>query len=98
MQAIEVKFISCTNNKPDRLKAFCQAGSITLSLYSLQQELMEVNISCDMVYCYKLIAEKLRDKLGWNNVYYGDMIQGTLFNGNEVFVFGQKDFVRKDQL
>jgi len=95
MQAIEVKFLPPTNNKDARLKAFCQAGSITMGIYSIQQKLIEMKISCDMYYCYRFIAEKLRDKLEWNISAYGDMIQGSLSNGNEVFVFVQGEYVKK---
>jgi len=31
MQAIQTRYLPCTNNKPTRIKAWCERGSITVS-------------------------------------------------------------------
>lgn len=62
MQAIITKYIPCTNTKPSRVKATCEAGSITLSWDS----------SGDDKLVHQGAARKLCQKLGWK----GEMITG----------------------
>lgn len=91
MQAIEVKFLPVTNNKPDRLKAFCNAGHMERGISGLQDSLILRDISPSMENCAKLLAENLRNDLGWYQVHYGRLVMGTLKNGNYVFVFTGKE-------
>lgn len=70
MQAIQTKFIGPTNTKGDRVKASCDAGSITVPWdYSLGQE--ENHVAA---------AEALRAKLGWTEEFYGKLVTGSLGN------------------
>lgn len=77
MQAIQVKFLGPTNSKGSRRKAWCDAGQITVSTdFALNSE-DNARKAC----------EALRDKLGWHKPHHGDMIAGSLPNGDYVFVF-----------
>ena len=77
MQAIQVKFLGPTNVKGSRYKAWCDAGQVTVSTdFALNSE--------DNA---RKAAEALRDKLGWNTPYYGNLIEGGLSDGSYVFVF-----------
>ena len=87
MHAIEVKFIGATNNKGDRLKAFCNAGQITIGLTVIDHKLIEAKIPISNDNRAKWIATELKYKLGWNDPTYGRMEMGNLKNGNYVFVF-----------
>lgn len=75
VQAIVVKYLSATNTKGSRYKAFCQAGHLTRDFNSLDGNM---NNKAAQVAC------QLIDKLGWNEgcVWY----QGTMLNGDYVFV------------
>ena len=70
-QAIEVKFLPVTHTKPARLKAFCEAGSVTVGAHN---------------YSAEQAAEALMAQLGWDEKYYGTLAGGQLKNGNYVFV------------
>lgn len=73
MQAIETKYLCPTNTRGARIKATCEAGSVTISyLYDLSGQA-----------CHRQAAEALRDKLGWS----GDLLGGCLPSGNYCFVF-----------
>lgn len=87
MQAIEVKSISCTNNKPDRLKAFCAAGNITKSINQIHDFLNSKGMVYSQVNRKWAIALMLRNKLWPELADTHTMHSGTLKNGNEVYVF-----------
>ena len=71
MQAIQVKYLPATDTKPSRLKAFCKAGSVTISFNHDNEEQGYIDA-----------ARQLAEKLGWFDFYYG----GTLPNNDKVFV------------
>lgn len=72
MQAIQTSFIPCTNTKPNRIKAECQAGKIIISWdYGLNQE--------DN---HSLVCELLIDKFKWNCKF----VSGQLKDGSYVHV------------
>lgn len=77
MQAIFTKHVGWTATKPDRTKAWCVSGSITLSNGSLPDGI-EAR--------HRHVAEALRAKLGWS----GDLIGGDI-PGGMVFVFMPSD-------
>lgn len=77
MQAIQVKYLPCTNNKGSRIKAWCAAGSVTIGY---PHELSGQAV-------YRAAAELLTDKLAWNTGDYGAMLGGCLPNGDYCFVF-----------
>lgn len=88
MQAIEVKYLGATYAKGDRLKAFCQAGSITLGISEITDKLIEAKIPITEENRAKYIAGRLIGKLDWEETYYyGNPVMGQLFNGNWVFTF-----------
>ena len=75
MQAIQVKYISATNTKGSRTKAFCYSGSITVPYnYSLDEEDRAMEAG------YALI-----EKLGWK-LFIRDY--ATLPNGDTVLTLG----------
>jgi hypothetical protein len=78
MQAITTKFLSATNTRGSRIKATCDAGSVTISYpYEL-----------DYPDTHRKAAQALVDKLGWNTDSYGNLIVGGLpNNAGCVFVF-----------
>jgi hypothetical protein len=74
MQAIVVKYLPATNTKGTRLKATCKSGSVTVGYpYGLGGS-----------EGLRFAADALCAKLHWNRQY---LVQGTLPNGDEVFVF-----------
>lgn len=87
MQAIEVKFLCVTNNKGDRLKAFCQAGSLTKSIGEIDNFLNKKGMVYSEVNRKWAIALMLRNKLWPELADTHTMHSGTLKNGNEVYVF-----------
>lgn len=77
MQAIITKYHGPTNTRGSRITAKCDAGSVTIPYpYELSGE--------DV---HRKAAETLRDKLGWNTEFYGNMACGQIPNGDYVFVF-----------
>ena len=86
MQAIQTKYLPATNFKPSRIKAFCAAGSVTISFpheFSGQK-------------CHRQAAEALAVKLGWDYqtkpypegyTPRGKLLGGCLPNGDSCFVF-----------
>jgi len=68
MQAIQTKYIAASNTKPSRIKAWCDAGSLTISYPHEHDE-------AGAHYC---AAQKLLVKLGWAGPHYGVLHQGGL--------------------
>jgi len=75
-QAIETKYLPWTNTKPMRVKAYCQAGSLTLE--------WDDGLSANGNHIRA--ARALADKLGWEEPFSG----GWLKNSHAVFVFEEK--------
>jgi len=72
MQAIQTKYIAPTNRRGSRIKAWCVAGSKTISYpYGLNTELAHYDA-----------AQQLLVQLGWTGVNYGTLEQGCLPNGD----------------
>lgn len=77
MQAITTKYLSATNTKPSRIKAECEAGSLTLP-FSVCDEVGELRGETPDQRC----AYALMRKLGWDN----DLASGTVKDGTGVHV------------
>ena len=71
MQAIQTKYLPCTDTKPTRIKAWCQAGSHTWPRDSLNERNPERDA-----------AERLAKSLFWSE----KLIGGTLPGGDGCFV------------
>jgi hypothetical protein len=72
MQAIQTRYLAPTNTLGARIKAWAQAGSITIPY---PHELSGQAV-------HRLAALSLADKYGWEDQYLG----GQLPNGDYVFV------------
>ena len=84
MQAIITKYLGPTNYHGARIKATCQAGSVTVPFDYAAKEPHDV------------AAIALRAKLGWEKDSYGRMVRGALPDGKGncyVFVDGYRDDV-----
>lgn len=78
MQAIVTKYIGPTNYKPGRIKASCQAGSITVSW----------DHGLDVEKNHDAACLALRDKLGWGDDTHGQVVSGGLPDGTgNAYVF-----------
>ena len=75
--AIQTKFLPCTNYRPSRVKAWCQAGSVVLSW----------DYALDAPDNHEKAAKTLAAKLDWSNPYYGELVGGALPDGGYAFVF-----------
>lgn len=86
MQAILTKYISPTDTKSGRIKAWCDAGSITIPYPH--------EASGGIEGAHTVAAHALIKKLGWDSPHYGNPICGGLpqkFPGAAfVFVFPPK--------
>jgi hypothetical protein len=78
MQAIQTKRLPCTNTKPTRIKAWCFAGSITMSVHSIPREYKAES--------HHYVAEQLQKKLNWIGPQYGFLESGTLPDGTMAHV------------
>ena len=68
MQAIITKYLPCTNHRESRVKAVCEAGSLTLGWdHSLN---VEEN--------HQRVAQALQTKLGWTGGHYGTLVGGGM--------------------
>ena len=68
MQAIQTKFLPCTNFRGSRVKAWCEAGSVTVSWdYALS---VEEN--------HTKAAQALVEARGWTGGNYGTLVGGCL--------------------
>lgn len=72
MQAIQTKYIGPTNTRPSRIKAFCEAGSVTVSY----------NHSLNSSDGHRAAAKALIQKLGWN----GEWVEGCICGSGHVYV------------
>jgi hypothetical protein len=80
MQAIITKYLSATNSRGSRIKATCEAGSITID-YPHELSGMAVHAAA---------AKALVEKLGWGHAHYGDLMGGGLPSQGYVFVFNNE--------
>jgi hypothetical protein len=72
MQAIQTKYIAPTNTRGSRIKAWCAAGSKTISYpYGLNIDLAHYDA-----------AQQLLVQLNWVGPNYGVLEQGSLPNGD----------------
>lgn len=70
-QAIRTRLLQCTNTKPVRVVAECQALRKTYSVTNMQDYHAEA-------------ARKLAEELGWQ---YGELVGGGLRDGSMVWVW-----------
>jgi len=76
MQAIQTRYLGPTNTRGSRIKAWCDAGSLTQSWdYAVNGDLNHV-----------AAAAALQHKLGWVGGLYGSLKSGTLPNGDQCHV------------
>ena len=68
MQAIQTKYLPATNTKQSRIKAFCNAGSITIG-YPHEHDEARAHYSA---------AQALIVQLKWTGPHYGQLHQGSL--------------------
>ena len=77
MQAIKTKYLPATNSRGSRIKATCDAGSVTIPYpheFSGQAT-------------HRATVEALLVKLGWNDSGYGGLLGVGLPDGGYYFVF-----------
>ena len=77
MQAIVTKYLPATNTKGSRIKATCEAGSVTIGY---PHELSGQAV-------HRAAADALVIKLKWNDSSYGGLLGGGLPDGSYCFVF-----------
>jgi len=78
MQAIVTKFFGPTNSRGSRVKAKCQAGSVTLGW----DHALNPDGNHDAA------AQALASKLGWTSDAYGQLVGGGLPDGRgNAYVF-----------
>ena len=78
MQAIVTKYLGATNYRGSRVKATCEAGSLTRSW----------DDALDPEQNHDAAAVALADKLGWREGWHGDMVRGCLPGGRgNAYVF-----------
>ena len=68
MQAIQTKYLPATNTKQSRIKAWCNAGSVTIG-YPHEHSEADAHYSA---------AQALIVQLGWTGQHYGQLCQGSL--------------------
>lgn len=86
MQAIEVKYKGPTHSKGSRLIVFCATRRKAYSYNEMQDKTKEMGFPSNSdEYTKKAAAYTFANELGWLNNKY-ELIQGTLKNGNDVFV------------
>jgi hypothetical protein len=79
MQAITTRYIGPSRTKPSRIKAKCDAGSLTVSYHS-------VDDCRDHAEKYEKVARMLAEKLGWIGEGYGDLITASIGDSHYVHV------------
>lgn len=71
MQAIQTKYLPCTNHRPSRVKAWCAAGSVTLSWDN------EANVEGNHAFAARTLARKM----GWYGRYVGGSLPSPSSDG-----------------
>jgi hypothetical protein len=84
MQAIITKFLPATNTRPNRIKAFCPAGSVTLCSDNFPFASHDER-------SHRKAALMLQEKLNWNF----PMLGGNMPDGNYCFVQFPNQFVNE---
>ena len=84
MQAIITKYQGPTYTKGSRVKATCDAGSITL----------QWDHALNTQENHEVAAAALRVKLGWGTETHGELISGQLPTGAFCHVFMPKEYVK----
>lgn len=80
MQAIVTKYFGPTDHRGSRIKAVCEAGSLTVAWdYALD---VEAN--------HHAAAVALATKLGWTTEWYGDLVTGGMAGSGYCHVFGRE--------
>lgn len=80
MQAIQTRYLGPTDYRGSRVKASCQAGSVTLTWYD----------ALDTEGNHDAAAFALADKLKWNTGAHGIMMRGASPDGRgNVYVFAR---------
>lgn len=77
MQAIQTRYFGPSNTRGSRIKAWCEAGSITIP-YPHECDSGEP--------CHLKAAEALQKRLGWIGKNYGRLVGGQLPSGDFCFV------------
>ena len=90
MQAITTKYLFATNSKGSRIKATCDAGSITIP-YPHELSGMDVHAKAAMELCRKL---------GWTSMhgYDGDWVGGYTHGDSYAFVYVIGDRYNADMI
>lgn len=86
MQAITTKYLGPTNHRPSRIKAECDAGSLTLGYHMLDHSPLIRGDDAHQRAAYALLLQ-----LGWADQW--DLASGTLKRGGEVHVLVPKRYV-----
>lgn len=68
MQAIQTKYFGPSNVRGSRIKAQCEAGQLTVPYDH------GLDVECN----HMAAAAQLRDKLGWNTPFHGQLVGGCL--------------------
>jgi hypothetical protein len=93
MQTIKTKFLGETTHKPRRLKAQTSGGfTITRGLHLIESEMFSRGLPDRPESRSLIIAEELRDELGWRE----SMVCGSLSDDEFVWVF-VKSFTMKEK-
>ena len=80
MQAIQTRYLSPTNSRGARIKAWAAAGSITIPYpHELSGQA-----------CHRKAAEALAAKCQWDTPFYGQLLGGQLENGDYAFVWNSE--------
>lgn len=80
MQAIQTRYLTPTNLRGSRIKAWCAAGSITIPYpHELSGQA-----------CHRAAVEALLIKLEWTDRAYGSLLGGQLASGDYAFVFNNE--------
>ena len=74
MQAITTKFLPATNHKPSRVKASCEAGSVTVSWWKEEKGISDQHSAAVKALCAKL---------KWGGTWY----QGSAYNHPSGFIY-----------
>jgi hypothetical protein len=80
MQAIQTRYFGPSNVKGSRIKAWAEAGSVTIPYpHELSGQA-----------CHRKAAQALVEKFNWPVHFYGELLGGQLADGSYVFVFNSE--------